>query len=144
MLKTIRKLYPDSKISILTSTPKEDSEYYSKYGAKTYSWLFNIIGKKKHKLITLIILSLKMLIYLIWSKYDSIPICQDAKFTLNLYRDADLVITCGGGYLGGNKYFSIIHMFPVYIAKRFGKKIYVYAQSIEPFTSTIVKIFTKF
>jgi colanic acid/amylovoran biosynthesis protein len=146
MLKTIRKFYPDAKISILSATPNEDQEYYYyKYGAKTYSRLFNTVNKKDPKIIVGLTFLLKMLLYIGWTRFGSIPLWKHDKSILNLYRSADLIITCGGAYFGGKKYSSIIiNLFPMYLSKKLGKKVYVYAQSIEPFTSKIVKIITKF
>src|SRR2546427_12981004 len=75
MLKTLRKFYSDAEISILSATPKEDERYYSRYGAKTYSRLFNTsdIKNKNSKLIS-IKFFFKMISYLLWTRFDFFPI----------------------------------------------------------------------
>jgi len=144
LLKTIKEFYPESKISILSSSPKEDRKYYSKYG-DTHERLFNTFYKKKPKIVNIVIVILKILYYLIWSTNTNIPIIKSDKEILNLYRKADLVISGGGGYLGGNKIFNAVaFLFPLYVAKKIGKKVYVCAQSVEPFNNWITKFITMF
>ena len=145
MLKTIRKFFPNAEITILSGTPEEDSKYFSPYGAKTYSRLFNLIGKNKSKISSFFMLLLKMTLALIWIKSSSIPIPKNDKFILELYKNSDIVVPCGGGYLGGKKYSPVIgSLFPMFIATKLKKKVFVYSQSIEPFQSKFVKFFTKF
>lgn len=145
MLKTIRNIYPDSKISILSLTPNYDNDYYSRFNARTFPRLFSKTFDEKHYIPTAIFYFFKAWLYLLSIWFKPILLSETEKQVLNLYREADLVITCGGGYLGGRSYYSIIaHLFPMYLAKKMGKKVYIYAQSVEPFASSLVKILTKF
>lgn len=145
-LKTIRKFYPNAEIFILSTTPDIDTKYYSKYGAQTYERLFNTMGKNRSLLfLTSLVFFLKMIQFLIWTKLDFVPLSKYDRKILELYRKADIIIWCGGGYLGGEKYASIVvSLFPMYLAKKLKKKVYLYAQSIDPFLSNFLKHFTKF
>ena len=145
LLKTLRKFYPTSEISILTPTPVEDNKYYSEYGAKTYIQLYNYIDRKIPKIAYKLLFLLKLALYLTWIKLSFIPISQNDKNVLHLYQRADLIISCSAGRLGGRKYLSIYDsLIPIYFAKKLGKKIYICSQSIEPFTSNILKVLTRF
>lgn len=145
-LKTIRKFYREADISILGYTPDKDRKYYSKYSAKTYDRLFSTVGKNRSWLfITSLVFFFKMILFLIWTKLDFIPIPKKDKIILELYRNADIIISCGGAYLGGKKYASLVtSLFPIYLAKNLKKKVYFYANSIDPFLSNFVKHLTKF
>jgi len=145
MLKILRKSYPESEISVLSLTPNEDKKYYSKYGAETYDRLFNDYTRKVNKILLIPKYLVKMFLYLLWTRLDFIPVEKNAKQVLSLYRNADLVISCGGGTLGGNIIVSITKsLFPMYLAKKLGTKVLVSAQSIEPFSNNIVKFLTRF
>ena len=69
MLKTIRKIYPKAKISILSATPDIDEKYYAQYQAETYSRLLNWVGKNKPKIFSVPISVMKILWYLLWIKF---------------------------------------------------------------------------
>jgi len=145
ILKTIRKFYPTSEISILTPTPVEDIKYYSVYGAKTYFQLFNYVNRRIPRILYKLLFLLKIILYLIWIKISFLPLSQHDKKIIDLYKNADLIISCSGGRLGGRKYSTIYDaLIPMYFAKKLGKKIYICSQSIEPFTNNILKILTTF
>lgn len=145
MLKTIRKIYPKAKISILSATPDIDEKYYAQYQAETYNRLFNLIGKNKPKIFSVLTSIMKILWYLLWTKFEMVPIPTKDKNILRLFRETDIVIACGGAYLGGNKFQSIPQdLFPIYLAKKLKKKIYVYAQSVDPISNKLLKLITEF
>jgi len=145
ILKIIREKYPQSSISILTPTPTEDKKYYSKYNADTHIQLYDYVGRKIPKKCYKLSYLVKMSVYLIWTKLKFLPIPKKNKLLLNLYQKADIVISCSGGRLGGKKFSTIYDaLIPIYFAKKLGKKVFVCAQSIEPFQSNFIKNITKF
>ena len=88
---------------------------------------------------------IKMSIYLIWTKLKFLPIPKKNKLLLELYQKADVVISCSGGRLGGKKFSTIYDtLIPIYFAKKLGKKVFVCAQSVEPFQSNFIRNITKF
>lgn len=145
ILKIIRNKYPDSTITVLTPTPSEDIKYYSRYGAKTHIQLYDIIGKKFPRIIYWTFYLLKMSFLFIRINFRFLPVTKKDKNILEIYRQADLVISCSGGRLGGKKITSIFDgIIPIYFAKKLGKKVFVCAQSIEPFESNFLKYLTRF
>lgn len=144
-LKTLRENYPDSEIDVLTLTPQEDAKYYAKYKVNVHGRLFTHDQKHISKYNLLVVYTLKMILFLCWSKIHFIPIPKHEKKILMLYNDADLIISCGGGTLGSNALVSITKsLFPMYLAKKLGKKVFISAQSIELFKSQLIKNLTKF
>jgi len=145
ILKIIHEKYPNSSISVLSPTPTEDKKYYSKYNADTHIQFYDYVGRKIPKKAYKISYLIKMSIYLIWTKLKFLPIPKKNKLLLNLYQNADVVISCSGGRLGGKKFSTIYDsLIPIYFAKKLGKKVFVCAQSVEPFKSNFIKNITKF
>lgn len=145
ILKIIRNKYPDSTITVLTPTPSEDIKYYSKYGAKTHIQLYDIIGKKFPRIIYWTFYLLKMSFLFIRINFRFLPVTKKDKDIIGLYRQADLVISCSGGRLGGMKITPIFDaIIPIYFAKKLGKKVFVCAQSIEPFQNNFFNYFFKY
>lgn len=144
ILKIIRKLYPLAQITVMTPTPNEDAKYYSKYGAATHTQLYNYFGRNTTKFFYMFFFLFKMSYYLIWTKFKFLPIPRTNKITLKLYQQSNLIISCSGGRLGGKKISPIFNsLIPIYFAKKMGKKVFVCAQSIEPFKNKIVKKLTR-
>jgi len=145
ILKIIHGKYPLSSVTVLTPTPIEDKKYYSKYNADTHVQLYDSVGRKIPKKGYKITYLIKMSIYLIWTKLKFLPIPKKNKLLLELYQKADVVISCSGGRLGGKKFSTIYDtLIPIYFAKKLGKKVFVCAQSVEPFQSNFIRNITKF
>lgn len=144
----LKKIYGEDNldIRILSFTPDEDKKRYcvDKSITGVYSNVINphpykhtrigkliAIVKLFFKFIYLFLLSNLNLNFLI-KKYDNFK-------SLN---DSDFIVVCGGGFLGGKKFESLMHVFQMYINTKFNKKVYVMGTSIEPMNSKVVKLFT--
>jgi len=148
LLETIRKIAPDAEISIMSPSPEQAERKYSKYRVKVYPRLLSM-SSESHKGIGRVLdfskLMLKALSYLVRLKIDNFIINSASKVAFDLFRNADVVIIAGGGTFGGAKYRSLTgNLFPIYLAKKLGKKVMVYGPSVEPFTSKVVKIVTRY
>ena len=148
LLETIRKIDPDAEISIMSPSPEQAERKYSKYRVKVYPRLLSM-SSQSHKGIGRLFdfskLMLKAFSYLVRLKIDNFIISSTSKIAFDLFRNADVVIIAGGGTFGGAKYRSFTgNLFPIYLAKKLGKKVMVYAPSVEPFTSKVVKFATRY
>jgi len=140
MIKIIKQIYPESSISVLTPTPNEDMKYYSRYGVKTHQQLFGTMNRTVPKIILGITHLFRFLYYLFWKKFTFLPLRPSERIALDLYCNADIIISCSGGRLGGGKLRQIITiLIPIYLAKKFRKKVFVCAQSVEPFRNYVMK-----
>ena len=61
---------------------------------------------------------------------------------LKVLKDSDLLVVCGGGFLGGKKFNSFIHLYQMYVNSKMNKPVILWGTSIEPFKNNIVKYFT--
>ncbi|WP_309089155.1 polysaccharide pyruvyl transferase family protein [Domibacillus sp.] len=57
--------------------------------------------------------------------------------------ESDIIIVCGGGFLGGKKFNSLMHLHQINIAAQLGKPIFLWGTSIEPPTNKVLKRITE-
>ena len=148
IIETIRKLSPDAEISIMTPSPEQAERKYSKYRVKVYPKLLEMSSQSNKgigRVFDFSKLMLKAFSYLVRLKIDNFVFSSTSKVAFDLFRKADVVIIAGGGMFGGAKYRSLTgNLFPIYLAKKLGKKVMVYGPSVEPFTSKVVKVATRY
>jgi len=144
MVYAIRQYIPDAEITVLSFTPETDGEKYNKYGVRVLRHLLAVSPRASSpKFISVAKLLTKILRYSLWSRVN-IPVASEEKEILNAYADADIVLSCGGGFLGGHDIASLLHVYGIYFAKLLGKPVIIYGQSIDPFGNVIISTITKF
>lgn len=144
MIYALRKYIPDSDITILSFTPEVDDEKYSRYNVKVLRNLLPLSPQDNSpKLIRGAKLLTRIFKYSLWSKLR-FPVNSYERRILNAYADADIVVSCGGGFLGGYEIGTLLHVYGIYFAKLLGKSTIIYGQSIEPFGNRVVSLATKF
>ena len=144
----IKEIYgADVEINILSFTPEEDKKRYCKDKniKNVYSNVLNpypfkktFIGKK----VAIIKLFNNML-----ANYIKLNLLGD-KFiekneNLKVLKESDLLVVCGGGFLGGKKFNSFMHLYQMYVNSKFNKPVVLWGTSIEPFKNKVVKYFTE-
>ena len=143
---TLKKIYKDIEFNILSFTPDIDREHYceDKNVKDVYSNILNPHPYKKGKigkLIAIIKLFFKMV-------YIQFGLTFFRKSTINKHKnlkvlqDSDIIIVCGGGFLGGKKFDSLMHVYQMYINTLFNKPVYVMGTSIEPIKNKLIKYYT--
>lgn len=143
----LKECYKDVSIDILSFTPEEDKKRYCEDSAisNVYSNVLNphpynhtYFGRK----VAIIKLFLSFVYQLVLSK-----ICLKRliakKGEYKSLNDADIIVVCGGGFLGGKKFDSFMHLFQIYINTLFGKKVVVMGTSIEPVNNGVIKFVTE-
>jgi colanic acid/amylovoran biosynthesis protein len=146
LIESIKAIYPDADISIMTPAPEQAREQYQNLGVKTYPRLVNTSSSHKglRKISNISKILFCIISYLLRTKIGGFPLGKSNRLAFELFRNADVIIIAGGGTFGGAKYRSITgNLFPIYLAKKLGKKVMVYAPSVEPFTSKIIKHVTR-
>lgn len=151
-LKELEEYYSDFdedvEFNILSFTPDVDRKKYKDISPNVNivtSNLFNpypVKKDKKNKLkaifkmglqfINMFILQLFSFKKLI-SRYEGLKICANS----------DLVIVCGGGFLGGNKYNSLMHIAQLFFVNKLEVPKILWGTSIEPPTKKILKNITE-
>jgi len=130
MINSISKSYSSPNFTFLSPSPGVDKQFFSTFGNVFQGELFLGVDEKS-KFFRITYVTLRIFQYLLWSKFNFIPIDRRAKRIFQCYRDADLIIYAGGGYLGG-PYHSIYNtLIPMYLAKKLGAKIYLSGITVE-------------
>lgn len=148
IVETLKRIYSDEvSIDVLSFTPEEDKIRYCKDNTikNVYSNVLNPHPYKHTK-----IGKIKAVIKLIFSMlYQLILVNTSKKKLVNKYEnyrslnESDYIVVCGGGFLGGRKFDSLMHLFQIYINTKFEKKVIMMGTSIEPITNKFVKKMTE-
>lgn len=102
----IRHHIPDSEITLLSSTPENDQKIFERYNVKVLPNLFtpspaSKTSPSKYGLFkNAVTYVFQMAWFSLWAK-TKFNIRSSAKETLDAYSQADLVLSIGGGYIGG-------------------------------------------
>ena len=65
------------------------------------------------------------------------------EISLKLISDSDLVIVCGGGFLGGKKFDSLMHLFQIDANTKYNDNVILMGNSIEPINNIFLKNYTE-
>jgi colanic acid/amylovoran biosynthesis protein len=148
----------DVKIKIMSRNYIENKSYYEKIYSNVTSikplWFINN-KYNNNKFIQLIIamfslinvLFIMMLFKLLGKHVLKIPLLKKNQ-ALVAYIEADLVCSCGGGYLFSTNKWPISiglyqHLFHIYLGKYFGKKVVMFPQSIGPLNRKLDRFLVK-
>ena len=137
----------DVEFTILSFTPEKDKENYCK--DKTIKDVYsNILNPHpyKHTKIGKICAIIKLICKVIKT---SIGLTLFRKHTirnntvLKKLNDSDIIVVCGGGFLGGKKLESLMHLYQININTKFHKPVYIMGTSIEPIKNHLIKYYTE-
>lgn len=147
----LRGSVPHLKLSVISTEPAIDGRYFRQDEVKLLKRSFRARGETKESVVRWALqASLWLLQSTIWALSkrcgNGIKLCIDSRKRelLQEYADADIVVSCGGGYL--NDSFGLMLLAPLHdilIALIIKKPVYLCAQSIGPFSSTLWKFITK-
>jgi len=148
IVNSLKEIYGKKiEINILSFTPIEDKKRYCKdttiknvYSSilNPYPYKYTFWGKK----IAIVKLIIKMMYIYIMLKVNRKNIVKNNE-TLKILHESDVIIVCGGGFLGGKKYDSLMHLFQIYVNTLFKSKVVVMGTSIEPMNKGIIKKYTE-
>lgn len=148
IVETLKKYYKNEvEIDVLSFTPEEDKIRYCK--DKTIKNVYsNVLNPHPYKHTK--IGKIKAIIKLIFSMiYQFLMINISKNSLIEQYdnykslNNCDYIVVCGGGFLGGRKFDSFMHLFQIYINTKFKKKVVMMGTSIEPITNKIIKKMTE-
>lgn len=149
LISTLKSQYGEEniEINILSFSPEIDNEKYcvDKCIKKVYSNTLNPFPYKQTKFgktFASIKLFFRMIYLLISSKISFDKLVQKDE-SLRVLKDSDIIIVCGGGFLGGKKYDSLMHVFQIYLDTLFKKPVIVMGISVEPIKKKIIKKYTE-
>ncbi len=148
IVNTLKKIYGyDIEINILSFTPDEDRKRYCndnciKNVESSILNPFPFKHSKIGKLIAIIKLIVKMIYLTVMMKFSMKKLIKKDR-SFNLMSESDIIVVCGGGFLGGKKFDSLMHLFQIYANTKFNKPVVMMGTSIEPIKNRIIKHYTE-
>ncbi|MFR8869028.1 MAG: polysaccharide pyruvyl transferase family protein [Paraclostridium sordellii] len=145
---TIKQIFGrTAEITILSFTPEEDAKRYCKDPQikGVYSNILNPYPFKKTiigKPLAIGKLGMSLASTELRFKLNKNKLIKNNK-GLKAIDDSDLIIVCGGGFLGGKKFNSFMHLYQMNINSQFNKPVILWGTSIEPIKNKIVGRFTE-
>ena len=143
----LKKVYKDPEFSILSFAPDIDKIKYSsdKSIKEVESNILNPHPYKHTKFGR--ILAIGKLFFKMLQTQLGIKLFKKSTIkknrNLELLDEADIIVVCGGGFLGGKKLDSLMHIYQIYVNTLFKKPVYVMGNSIEPIANKVVKKYTE-
>ncbi|WP_166246839.1 polysaccharide pyruvyl transferase family protein, partial [Bacillus sp. MM2020_4] len=143
MIDSIKEEVENAEIAISSRYWESDKDFYSNLEIETLPQIFDYpdtaLPYYKRALIVL-----NQLIYVIKHKNKSDSSDKRKSKLIKWYNEADIVVSCGGGFLLSNhKYLIepslISHLYQILFAIWKGKKVIAYSQTIGPFISKMSK-----
>ena len=116
MLYALRQQFPDAEITALTNTPDVDRKHFQKYGERL-RLLKNLFAAPSHysKLAKALIYIWEVIKYTCLVKFWAPKTLYND--TLKAYAEANIILSCGGGYLGGYHVGLLVHLTRIYLGK---------------------------
>ena len=148
IVNTLKKIYNnDIEINVLSFTPDEDRKRYCEDSC-IKDVQGNILNPHpyKHSKLGKLIAIMKLIIrtfYLSFMMRFSMGKIIESEKSYKILNESDIIVVCGGGFLGGKKFDSLMHLFQIYANTKIGKPVIVMGTSIEPIKSRIIKHFTE-
>ena len=140
MLATISQTRPDWELLILCRRPLKDADIFSPYG-KVYGELFPPRGSLPGGVVFT-----RVLRYLLWLIFQIPCLDNQGREYVNLCREANILVFCGGGSPGG---YGVTNLFlhaamPILMAKRLHKPVCLSGLTIELPKRKLDRLLTRF
>ena len=153
LVKALRKEFGSNvRIILETLTPREDKQYFKKYGVEVVESIFYLDHANKLSYALRVAKTAKNTLLLLFSliTYRIFKTGIDLRSNEQTYSrylvDSDLIISSPGGFLQDYNIFSslIPNLFLIFLSKVLQKPVVVYAQSIGPFRNVILRALCRF
>ena len=140
IIEELKKIYNgDVEFTILSFTPEKDEKHYCEdiTVKKVYSNILNPhpykhtkIGKIK-AMLKLAVRAVKISIGLKFNRENTIK----TEKSIQALNESDIIVVCGGGFLGGKKLESLMHLYQIDVNTQFNKPVFVtdYPKDIKAF-----------
>ena len=148
IVNTLKNIYGnDLEIDVLSFTPEEDRKRYCKDKCikNVESSILNPFPfkhSKLGKLLAIIKLIVRMIYLTIMMNFSMKKLVEKDR-SFKLMFESDIIVVCGGGFLGGKKFDSLMHLFQIFANTKIGKPVIIMGTSIEPINNKIIKHYTE-
>ena len=143
----LNKIFDKPDVDVLSFTPDLDRKKYS-FQKTIKNVESNILNPHpyRHTKIGKIVAIFKLITKAIYVRFRMSFFRKsyiDKNKTLKLIDRCDIILVCGGGFLGGKKFDSFMHLYQIYINTLFNKPVYILGTSVEPIHNVIIDKITK-
>lgn len=150
ILDFLKSRYKIEKVSLMSDYYEENNNYYKNIENVKPLYTLKRTQNKFKKILSLFLNIVKLIftLPLISIMKENIFKFTKNNKTFNAYKESDIVISCGGGYMySSTKKVSIglyTHLLQIYVAKLLNKKVIMFPQSIGPINKNIDKKILEF
>lgn len=130
----VEALVPDVAIAAVVRQPETENPLYPMLRIEE-QLLRSISRFRPVKLLQMLWFSLVSLLWVEGGGRVGILLPKRKQRTLEAIAQADLVLSCGGGFLHDSFPGFVVHLFEMYVAKRLGRPVVLVGQSVGPFRS---------
>lgn len=143
----LNKIFDKPEVDVLSFTPDLDRKKYS-FQKTIKNIESNILNPHpyRHTKIGKIVAIFKLITKAIYVRFRMSFFRKSyigKNKTLKLIDRCDIILVCGGGFLGGKKFDSFMHLYQIYINTLFNKPVYILGTSVEPIHNVIIDKITK-
>lgn len=143
----LNKIFDKPEVDVLSFTPDLDRKKYS-FQKTIKNVESNILNPHpyRHTKIGKIVAIFKLITKAMYVRFRMSFFRKsyiDKNKTLKLIDRCDIILVCGGGFLGGKKFDSFMHLYQIYINTLFNKPVYILGTSVEPIHNVIIDKITK-
>lgn len=149
IVNSLKQVYGENniEINILSFTPEEDRKRYCKDKTikNVYSNILNphpYVHTKIGKILAIIKLIKNAITINLKMKFNKKTLFNKND-SIKALKESDLIVVCGGGFLGGKKFDSLMHLFQIDINTKFSKPVIVMGTSIEPMQNKMIEKYTQ-
>jgi colanic acid/amylovoran biosynthesis protein len=137
-IRLIQQEAPHAKVTVATYDVDSDKDYYSRFGVRVVAQVLSQ-WKQANRLMSLLNLFLQVIDFLLsWVTRGRLHLLGTYRQTWRAYREADLILSVGGGYITSSParfgtLWLAIHLAAIAVGVRFQKPTVMQSQSIGPF-----------
>ncbi len=128
----VTRFAPEADVTVVARFPEKEREVYPYIRFEEQllrSEARNDIGK----MFEVLWFALGSLLWLLWRRAGRFVLPVRKCTSLAVLEEADLVLSCGGGFLHDSIRGYVVHLFEMAVVKLLGKRLNLVAQSIGPF-----------
>ncbi|MCH7579457.1 MAG: polysaccharide pyruvyl transferase family protein [Chloroflexi bacterium] len=150
MVEDLRSAFQDAEIVLSTQEPEDDRGRYECEVLGSFRSLALRLTKRRWAIVALMLVLIPA--SLLWalcrrSLGVRLPLPRAFAALLDAYARADLVVSCGGGYLYGGRgptsfLGPVFELYALFFASAVGRPLYLYAQSLGPFYGRVQRWMT--
>ena len=134
LLLHVERLHPGAEIAAVVRHPETERDLYPRIRIEE-QLLRSTAARRPVKLLEMVRFALGCLLWVASRPLGCALLPTRKRSALDAIARAELVLSCGGGFLHDSFPGFVVHLFEMYVVQRLGKPLILTGQSIGPFRS---------